>query len=80
VKKIHHKYIHLIEKAIAPFMPNATKEQLHKAANGIFMGGVAVLFAGGLASPDVLTGVKGAELGEVALQALQKALPNIGFA
>jgi hypothetical protein len=79
-EKLHHKYIGLIEKAITPFMPNASKEQIHKAAEGIFMGGVAVLFAGSLAHPGMLTGVKGAELGEFAASTLQKALPNIGFA
>jgi len=79
-EKIHHKYIGVIEKAIAPFMPKANKEQIHKAANGIFMGGVAIMFAGGLAHPGILTGVKGAELGEFSLASLAKVLPNLGFA
>jgi len=79
-EKLHHKYISVIEKALKPFMPNATPEQLHKAADGIFMGGVAILFAGGLAHPGLLTGVKGAELGEKALAVMQTALPAIGFA
>jgi hypothetical protein len=79
-EKIHHKYIGVIEKVIAPFMPNANKEQLHKAANGIFMGGVAIMFAGGLAHPGILTGVKGAELGEFSLASIGKILPKLGFA
>lgn len=79
-EKLHHKYIAVIEKALKPFMPNATPEQLHKAADGIFMGGVAILFAGGLADPGMLTGVKGIELGEKALAVMQKALPAFGFA
>jgi len=79
-EKLHHKYIAVIEKALKPFMPNATPEQLHKAADGIFMGGVAILFAGGLSSPEFLTAVKGAELGEKALAVMQKALPAMGFA
>ena len=79
-EKIHHKYIGIIEKAIAPFMPNANKEQIHKAANGIFMGGVAIMFAGGLAHPGILTGVKGAELGEFSLASIGNILPKLGFA
>jgi hypothetical protein len=79
-EKLHHKYISVIEKAIKPFMPNATPEQLHKAADGIFMGGVAILFAGGLADPEMLTGVKGTELGEKAMAIFQKAMPAMGFA
>lgn len=78
-EKIHHKYIGIIEKAIAPFMPNANKEQIHKAANGIFMGGVAIMFAGGLAHPGILTGVKGAELGEFSLAKIGAILPKLGF-
>ena len=79
-ENLHHKYIHAIEKVIAPFMPNASKEQIHQAANGIFMGGVAVLFAGGLAHPDALLGVKGAELGEFGAEVFKKAMPQLGFA
>jgi hypothetical protein len=79
-EKLHHKYIHVIEKALKPLMPNATPEQIHKAANGVFMGAVGVLFAGSLAHPGFLTGVKGAELGQEALAALQKSLPTLGFA
>lgn len=79
-EKLHHKYIHTIEKVLKPLMPNASPEQLHKAANGVFMGAVGVLFAGSLAHPGMLTGVKGAELGQEALAALQKSLPTLGFA
>lgn len=79
-EKLHHKYIHAIEKALKPLMPSATPEQLHKAANGVFMGAVGVLFAGSLAHPGMLTGVKGEELGQEALAALQKSLPSLGFA
>lgn len=79
-EKLHHKYISLIEKVLKPLMPNATPEQLHKAADGIFMSGVAILFAGGLAHPGLLTGVKGGELGELALNALKGAMPSLGFA
>jgi len=79
-EKIHHKYIAIIEKAIAPFMPNADKAQIHKAANGIFMGGVAIMFAGGLAHPGILTGAKGAELGEFSLANIGNILPKLGFA
>jgi hypothetical protein len=79
-EKLHHKYIAVIEKALKPFMPNATPEQLHKAADGIFMTGVAILFAGSLAHPGMLTGVKGAELGEKGLAVLQKVMPTVGFA
>ncbi len=79
-EKLHHKYIHAIEKVLKPLMPNATPEQLHKAANGVFMGAVGVLFAGSLAHPGMLTGVKGAELGQEALAALGKSLPSLGFA
>lgn len=79
-EKLHHKYIHVIEKALKPLMPNATPDQLHKAANGVFMGAVGVLFAGSLAHPGMLTGIKGAELGQSALAALQKSLPSLGFA
>lgn len=79
-EKLHHKYVGLIEKALKPFMPNATPDQLHKASNAIFMGGVAILFAGGLASPGVLTAVKGTELGEIALSTIPKILPRLGFA
>ena len=79
-EKLHHKYIHAIEKVLKPLMPNATPEQLHKAANGVFMGAVGVLFAGSLAHPGFLTGVKGVELGQEALAALQKSLPSLGFA
>ena len=79
-EKLHHKYVALIEKALKPFMPSATPEQLHKAADGIFMGGVAILFAGGLADPGMLTGVKGTELGQLALKGLSKALPSLGSA
>jgi len=79
-EKLHHKYIHAIEKVLKPLMPNATPEQLHKAANGAFIGIVGVLFAGSLAHPGMLTGVKGVELGQEALVALQKSLPSIGFA
>lgn len=78
-EKLHHKYIHAIEKVLKPLMPSATPEQLHKAANGIFMGAVGVLFAGSLAHPGMLTGIKGAELGQEALAALQKSLPSLGF-
>jgi len=79
-EKLHHKYIGLIEKVLKPLMPNATPEQLHKAADGIFMGGVAILFAGGLANPGMLTGVKGTELGQFALNTLKTAMPSLGFA
>ena len=43
-------------------------------------GDAAVLFAGGLASPGVLTAVKGTELGELALSTIPKVLPKLGFA
>lgn len=79
-EKLHHKYIHTIEKVLKPLMPNATPEQLHKAANGVFLGAVGVLFAGSLAHPGMLTGIKGAELGQEAIAALQKSLPSLGFA
>lgn len=79
-ENLHHKYISVIERAIKPFMPNATPEQLHKAADGIFMSGVAILFAGGLADPGMLTGVKGTELGQKAISILGKVMPTIGFA
>lgn len=79
-EKLHHKYIGIIEKALKPFMPNATPEQLHKAADGIFMGGVAILFAGSLANPGMLTGVKGVELGQFAANTIKNVLPTLGFA
>ena len=79
-EKLHHKYIGLIEKVLKPLMPNATPEQLHKAADGIFMGGVAILFAGGLANPGMLTGIKGAELGQFATNTIKNVLPTLGFA
>lgn len=79
-EKLHHKYIHAIEAVLKPLMPNATPEQLHKAANGIFMGAVGILFAGSLAHPSLLTGIKGAELGEETLASLKNLLPSFGFA
>lgn len=79
-EKLHHKYIQGIEKIIARFMPNASQEQIHKAANVIFMGAVGIAFADGLSHPGIfLNGVKGAELGEFALSKIGNILPKIGF-
>lgn len=86
-EKLHHKYIGVIEPIVAKFMPNASKEQVHKAANAIFIGGVAVLFTGGLTSPDLLAGgldgttlVKGKELAHVAIKSIPAIINKLGFA
>jgi hypothetical protein len=78
--KMHHKYVGVIEKMIKPLMPNAKPEQLHKAANAVFMGVVAGMFVGSLAHPGMLTGVKAQELGKFSLDTIKSALPNLGFA
>jgi hypothetical protein len=79
-EKLHHKYLAVLEKAIEPFMKNSTPEARHQAAEAMFMTLVAGLFAGGLAAPDVLTGVKGQELASYAGKVTSKALASLGFA
>lgn len=78
--KLHHKYIGALEKVIAPFMKNSSKEDVHKAAEAMFMTLVAGLFAGGLTAPDLLTGVKGQELAQYVKQMAPKAMGSLGFA
>jgi hypothetical protein len=77
---LHHKYIGVLEKAVSPFMKNATPEAKHQAAEAMFMTLVAGLFAGGLTMPDALTAVKGHELATYAGKLTSKALGSLGFA
>ena len=77
--KLHHKYIGALEKVIAPFMKNSSKEDVHKAAEAMFMTLVAGLFAGGLTAPDLLTGVKGQELAQYVGKIAPKAMGGLGF-
>jgi hypothetical protein len=77
--KLHHKYIGVLEKVITPFMKNSSKEDVHKAAEAMFMTLVAGLFAGGLTAPDFLTGVKGQELAQYVGKIAPKALGGLGF-
>lgn len=79
-EKLHHKYIAVLEKAVAPFMKNSTPQQKHQAAEAMFMTLVAALFAGGLSSPGILTGVKGQELASYASKITLKAMSGLGFA
>lgn len=79
-EKLHHKYIDVLEKAISPFMKNATPKQKHQAAEALFMGLVAALFAGGITSPNILTGIKGQELASYAGKIALNTLGNLGFA
>jgi hypothetical protein len=78
--KLHHKYIGALEKVIAPFMKNNSKEDVHKAAEAMFITLVAGLFAGGLTSPDLLTGIKGQELASYVKNMAPKVMGNLGFA
>lgn len=77
---LHHKYISLLEKIVSPFMKDATPEAKHQAAEAMFMTLVAGLFAGGLASPDALTGVKGQEIAGYFKKMAPKVLTSLGFA
>lgn len=77
--KLHHKYIGALEKVVAPFMKNSSKEDVHKAAEAMFMTLVAGLFAGGLTAPDLLTGVKGQELAQYVGKIAPKVLGGLGF-
>jgi len=77
---LHHKYIGVLEKVVAPFMKGQSKEAIHQASEAMFMTLVAGLFAGGLAAPDMLTGVKGHELASYASKLTSKALGSLGFA
>lgn len=77
---LHHKYIGVLEKAVAPFMKNATPEARKQAAEAMFMTLVAGLFAGGLAAPDALTAVKGQELASYVKDMIPKAMGSLGFA
>jgi hypothetical protein len=77
---LHHKYIGALEKVVAPFMKGQSKEAVHQAAEAMFMTLVAGLFAGGLAAPDALTGVKGQELAGYFKKMAPKALGALGFA
>ena len=77
---LHHKYIGALEKIVAPFMKGQSKEAVHQAAEAMFMTLVAGLFAGGVAAPDFLTGVKGQELASYAKKMVPKALSTLGFA
>lgn len=78
--KLHHKYIGALEKIITPFMKGQSKENIHQAAEAMFMTLVAGLFAGGLAAPDLLTAVKGQELASYVKDMAPKALSSLGFA
>lgn len=78
--KLHHKYIGALEKIIVPFMKGQSHEAIHQAAEAMFMTLVAGLFAGGVASPDMLTAVKGQELAQYVQKMTPKALAAFGFA
>jgi hypothetical protein len=78
-EKIHHKYIGTIEKVITPFMPNASKEQIHKVAEIALMGVIGALFAGGLSNPGALEAVKGQELASFVKNELPNIFSKIGF-
>jgi hypothetical protein len=77
---LHNSYIGIFEKALTPFMKGASKEQLHTAAEALFMVIVGTMLAQGVTSPDILTGVKGKELANYVSKALPKVLPSMGFA
>lgn len=81
---LHHKYIHGIEAVVKKFMPNATPEQSKKASEAIFMTIVAGLFVSGLGDPSsykqMLTTVKGGELGQVAAKVMAPLMKGAGFA
>lgn len=79
-EKLHHKYLGLIEKVIAPLMPSAKPETKKKAAEAVFMVMVSGLFASHLAHPDMLSVVKGKELVDYVSKIMPTALASVGFA
>lgn len=79
-EKLHHTYIGVIEKLIAPLMPSAKPETKHKAAEALFMVLVSGLFASTMMVPDALTAVKGSELATYIVKQLPNIMSTIGFA
>jgi len=77
---IHHKYIHVFEKILKPFMPSASDDQVHKAAEAMMMGVVGLLFVAGVTAPGALEAVKGTEIAGYVRKVLPAVLEKIGFA
>lgn len=77
--ELHHSYIGIIDKALAPFMPNVHINDRKKAAEAIFTTIVALLFAQGISAPDMLTSIKGGELAANAAKMLPKAMATSGL-
>lgn len=76
----HQAYINTIKAAIKPLMPGVDDKKVSQTAEALLMVVVGTIFAGGIGSPDALTGVKGKEIASYAHKILPTILSKVGFA